>query len=95
MDTEGGICELKIGSSRKVTKMNSPKVLWGDYLELEAYIRSNTSLNIFEVKGINPETKMSVETSYITNFYEFGWYHWVYFRNTSVTFPGDKLFLGR
>ena len=44
---------------------------------------------------MNPETKMSGETSDITTFCEFGWYQWVYFRDTSVTFPGDKLVLGR
>ena len=32
-----------------MTKMNSPKVLWDDCLELEAYIRSNTDLDIFEL----------------------------------------------
>ena len=47
MAVEGGISELKIGSGRKMTKMKSPKVLWGDFLELEAYIRSNTALGVF------------------------------------------------
>ena len=44
---------------------------------------------------MTPKTKMSGETSDITPFYEFGWYQWVYFRDTSVTFPGDKLVLER
>ena len=34
MAVEGGLCELKIGSGRKMTKMNSPRVLWGYYLGL-------------------------------------------------------------
>ena len=33
MAAEGGICELKIGSDRKMTKMKSPKVLWDNILE--------------------------------------------------------------
>ena len=37
---------------------------------------------------------MSGETSEITTFCEFGWHQWVYFRDTSVTFPGDKLVIG-
>ena len=52
-------------------------------------------LDIFELGGITPETKMSVETSDITTFYEFGWYQWVYFRDTYVTFPGRGVVLGR
>ena len=35
------------------------------------------------------------ETSEITTFCKFGWYQWVYFKDTSETFPGDKFFLGR
>ena len=44
---EGGICELKRGLEINMTKMRSPKVLWGDCLELEANIRSNMALDIF------------------------------------------------
>ena len=95
MAAEGGILELKKGSERKMIKMNLPEVLWGDCFELEAYIQSNTALDIFEIYGMTPETKMSGETSDITTFCEFGWYQWVYFRDTSVTFHGGKLVLGR
>ena len=34
MAAKGGICELKRGSGRKMTKMKSPKVIWDDCLEL-------------------------------------------------------------
>ena len=44
---------------------------------------------------MTPETKMSGETSNITTFCESGWYQWVYFRDTYVTFPGYKLALVR
>ena len=95
MAAEGGISELKRGSCRNMTKMKSPKVFWDICLELEACIRSNTALDIFDLDGMTPKTKMSGETSDITNFCEFGLYQWVYFRDTSVTFPGDNLVLGR
>ena len=88
MSVEGRICELKRGSSRKMTKMKSHKVLWDDCLELEVYIRSNMALYIFDLDGMTTKTKMSGETSDMTTFCEFGWYHWVYFRDTSMTFPG-------
>ena len=42
-----------------MTKMKSPKLLWGDCLDLEACIRSSTDLDIFELDGMTPETKMS------------------------------------
>ena len=35
-----------------------PKVLWDDCLEVEAYIRSNTDLDIFKQDRMTPETKM-------------------------------------
>ena len=44
MAAEGGIHELKRGSGRNMTKMKSPKLLWENCLELEAYICSNTAL---------------------------------------------------
>ena len=40
------------------------------------------------------ETNMSGKISYITTFCKVGWYKWVYFRDTSVNFPGYKLVLG-
>ena len=51
MDAEGGIRELKRGLGRKITKMKSPKLIWDDCLELEAYIRSNTALVISSWMG--------------------------------------------
>ena len=78
-----------------MNKMKSHKVLWDGCLELEAYIRSNMALGILDLDKMNPETKMWGEISDITTFCEFGWYQWVYFRDTSVTLPGDKLVLGR
>ena len=52
-----------------MTKMKSPKVIWYDCLELEAYIRSNTAVDIFELDGMIHETNISGETFDITTFY--------------------------
>ena len=68
MAEEGRICELKRGSGRKMIKMKSPKLLWDYCFELEAYICSNTALDIFELDGMTPETNMLGEISDITNF---------------------------
>ena len=54
-----------------MTKTKSPKVLWNDCLDLEAYICSNTDLDIFDLDSINPKTNMSGETSGITTFCKF------------------------
>jgi hypothetical protein len=44
---EGCIRELKRRSSRKMIKTGSPKCLWDHCLELEAYVRSCTSNDIY------------------------------------------------
>jgi hypothetical protein len=50
-DTEGCICELKRGSSRKMIKTGSPKCFWDHCLELEAYVQSCTSNYIYMIAG--------------------------------------------
>ena len=47
------------------------------------------------LNGEVPETIMSGKTSDISQFCEFEWYDWVYFRDSAVSFPEDKLVLGR
>ena len=61
MATEIGICQIKRGQGKNMTKMKSPEVLWGDCLELEAYILSNKPMDIFDMYGITTETKISRE----------------------------------
>ena len=45
---EMGIRELKKGVGRKMVKTKSPKRLWDDCLEFEAYIQSFTCSDIYE-----------------------------------------------
>ena len=92
---EGCIRELKRGSSRKMTKTRSPKCLWDHCLELEAYVRSCTSNDIFMTAGQVPETIMTGNTADISHIAEFGWYDWVMFCDNVPSFPDDKLILGR
>ena len=89
------IRELKISAGRAMTKARSPKKLWDDCIELQAYIRSNTAHDIFVLNGEVPETIMSGETSDISQFCEFEWYQWLKFRDTAVSYPDDKVILGR
>ena len=92
---EGCIRELKRGSSRKMLKTRSPKVLWDHCIELEGFIRSCTVNDIYETAGETPETIMTGQTADISHICEFGWYDWVMFRDNVATYPDDKLTLGR
>jgi hypothetical protein len=69
---EGCIHELKRGSSRKMIKTGSPKCLWDHCLELEAYVRSCTSNDIYMTAGQVPETIMTGNTANISHIAEFG-----------------------
>jgi hypothetical protein len=91
---EGCIRELKRGSSRKMIKTGSPKCLWDHCLELEAYVRSCISNDIYMTTGQVPETVMTGNTADISHIAEFGWYDWVMFQDNKPSFPDDKLILG-
>ncbi len=55
------IRELKRGSSRKMLRTRSPKLLWDHCIKQEAFIRSCTvnDIYIYETNGKTPETIMS------------------------------------
>ncbi len=53
------------------------------------------SHDIFKLDREVPETIMSGETANISQFCEFGWYEWVKFCSTTVSFPEDPLVLGK
>jgi hypothetical protein len=64
-------------------------------LELEAYIRSNTALDSFELQGQVPETILSGQTADISPFVEHGWYYWVKWYDSQASFPEPRERLGR
>jgi hypothetical protein len=76
-------------------KSGSPKCLWDHCLELEAYVRSCTSNDIYITAGQVPKTIMTGNTADISHIAEFGWYNWVMFRDNEPSYPDDKLILGR
>ena len=92
---ESAIRKLKKGSDRKMLKTHSPKRLWDDCIELQAYIRSQTANGHYHLKGEVPETVMSGETADISKFAEYSWYEWIKFRDTTVAYPETKLTLRR
>jgi hypothetical protein len=76
-------------------KTGSPKCLWDHCLELEAYVCSCTSNNIYMTAGQVPETIMTGNTANISHIAEFCWYNWVMFQDNEPSFPDDKLILSR
>ncbi len=75
-------------------KTGSPKCLWDHCLELEAYVRSCSSYNIYMTTGQVPENIMTGNTTDISHIAEFGLYDWVIFCDNGLSYPDDKLILG-
>jgi hypothetical protein len=92
---EGGIRELKKGVGRKMVRSKSPRTLWDDCLELEAYIQSYTWSSIYELDDEVPETMIMGDTAEISQYCQHGWYEWIKFRDTAQHFPEPKMTLGR
>lgn len=92
---EGTIRELKRGAGRKMAAKKSPAGLWDHCLELEAFIRSHTALDHYELNGEVPETLLSGQTADISPFVECGWYDWVKFYDQGAQFPEPKEVYGR
>jgi hypothetical protein len=78
----------------KMIKTESPKCLWDSCLELEAYVCSCTSYDIYMTAGQVPETIMTRNTANISHIAEFRWYNWVTFCDNKPSYPDDKLILG-
>ncbi len=73
----------------------SPKCLWDHCFELEAYVCSCTSNDIYMTAGQVHETIMTGNTANISHIAEFGWYNWAMYRDKEPSFPDDKLILGQ
>jgi hypothetical protein len=92
---EGGVRELKRGVGRQMIRSGFPKRFWDDCIIREAYVRSQTSLDIFGLEGQVTESKVKYETVDISTISEYAWYEWVKFRDTAAKFPVSKIQLGR
>ena len=92
---EGAIGRLKSATAHDMVSTGTPIRLWDDCMERQAYIQSLTVNTVYENHGEVPDTVMMGETADISAFSQLGWYEWVMFRDTSVSFPDTKLILGR
>ena len=79
------IRELKRHYRRVMLDTNAPEVLWDYCLEWCALIRSHTAINIKQLDGKVPATKITGDTVDISHLAEFGWYDWVWFVDTKCS----------
>jgi hypothetical protein len=93
--SEGCVREFKRGVGRQILRSVCPKRLWDDCIIREAYMRSHNSLDIFDLEGQVPESKVKGETVDISTIAEYACYDWVKFRDTAAKFPVSKIQLGR
>ena len=92
---KGTIQELKHRAGWKMAKSSCPAKLWDHCLELEAYIRSHTALDKYELQGQVTETIMSGQTTDISPFVELPFYAWVKFWDNLANYPEPKEQLSR
>jgi hypothetical protein len=92
---EGAVRELKKGVGRQMLRSGCPKRFWDDCIIRYAYVRSNTSLDIYGLEGQVPESKIKGETVDVSTIAEYAWYEWVNLRDTAAKFPVSKIQLGR
>ena len=68
---EGCIYELKRKISREMIEQFPPKPLWDYCLELQARVRSHSTLTMYDLDGMVPETKLTESTADISNLCKF------------------------
>jgi hypothetical protein len=71
-------------------KKKTPSCFWDYCAKLKARIHSHSTHNLRILEDEVPETLMIGSTADISQLLEFGWYNYVYFWDTSVTFPDNK-----
>jgi hypothetical protein len=74
---EGGVHDLNRGVGRHMLRSCCPKRLWYEFLVRQAYVRSNTALDIFGLQGHVPRSRVKGETADISTIAYYGWYQWV------------------
>ena len=78
-----------------MVKTQSPKLLWDHCLQLSTLIYSLTMSDIFAAQGDVPEKIMTSDTVDISQIHQFGWYDWMMFHDSVLTFPDETIVLGK
>ena len=84
--------ELNIGIFKSQVKKdskdaNSPITLWCYYAERGLKIISSTTRKIYNLQGQVPYSKLTGIECDNSNLSEYGGYKWVYYRDSTTTFP--------
>ena len=92
--------ELYVGLFKEAVRKdmlqeNFPLVFWDYCAESRAAITNMTSKDLFHFQGQTPHFATFGEEGDISNICQFGWYEWVYFRETTAKFPFPARVLGR
>ena len=74
---------------------NSPLVFWDYCAERRAAITNMTSKDLFQLQVQTPHFATFGEEGDISNIFQFWWYEWVYFQETTMKFPFPAHVLGR
>ena len=74
---------------------NSSLIFWDYCAERRALITNMTAKDLFQLRGQTPHFATFGEEGDISNICQFGWYEWVYFRETTGKFPYPSHVLGR
>ena len=76
-------------------KSSCPAKLWEYCAELQAKIRCHMTHDVPTLNGQVPETMVTGNTADISELVEFGWYQWVYWRDSTGSFPEPEEQLGK
>ena len=92
---ESVIRELRKRWYRAVFKTNCPKCLWNYGLPHFAKLMQLTASNAADLNGRTPLGALTGETPDISQYLDFGWYDWVWYRtNAGLDIPKIGRFLG-
>lgn len=83
---ESAIRELKRMYRRAMLQSKAPECLWDHCFQLMAEIRSHMSLNLMNLEGETPTTRLLGDTPDISHLCQFEWYEYVWWLD-----PTDKL----
>jgi hypothetical protein len=83
---ESGIRELRRMSRKAMVSTNAPHILWDHCIYLMGEIRSHSALDLPELEGYTPYTRLTGDTCDISHLCEFKWYEVVWYVD-----PPDKM----
>jgi hypothetical protein len=70
-------------------------VLWDYCMEQIALIFQCTAKKLFQLNGSNPYTITLGDQVEISNLCQFGWFEWVYYLDSTASYPHQKACLGQ